>query len=647
MLDRLQTALQSVDSIQEQPIDWLWQVLSCRPLSSSDIEQSLSLLQKLKQLKLDSSYILSALLALLFPQTKDLVGQEDKIPPLFLKHYQTLQHIFSFTPSLRNAQQEELFLKMLIAMTKDLQLLSSILAIQLLTLEAIGDLSEEEQRQYSQKILSVYAPLAERLGIFWIKSELEDIALRYVDSEAYYELKQKVAKKRNERSQMIEQITAEIGQLLKKIGIQHEVQGRYKRFYSIYQKLQKVDDDFERIQDLTGFRILVRNIHDCYQALGYVHEHWSPKTGRFKDYISKPKPNGYRSLHTTVLDAKGESIEIQIRTDEMHEIAEFGLAAHWQYKKGANLPQTNVDLYDNLRKKALTALGEETEHSDQKGSNFYKNNADQLNAEVAALKIDFLENKIYVLTPQEDVIELPKGATPVDFAYAIHTKVGDHITAAKVNGKILKLDDALSNGNHVEVISSPKQTPRYEWLRFVQTSKAKNKIRHAVREKERETNKKIGWELLDKEFKRYGLNVNRAVKNGTLEKMVQQRKNQPLEQAVCTIGEGGMKAGEVVQWFLAPSEVKLEENNIQSLNKKKPHADLERVGKTIIVEGMDNMLVRFAKCCSPEKGNEIYGYMTQGRGITIHRVDCPAFHRLDGNRRISVHWGNAQTMKFA
>ncbi|MBF0278255.1 MAG: bifunctional (p)ppGpp synthetase/guanosine-3',5'-bis(diphosphate) 3'-pyrophosphohydrolase [SAR324 cluster bacterium] len=660
MLDRLQTALQSVDSITDHSEEWLWELLSSLPLSPLLIDRSLSLLKKLKHLNLDSPYILSTLLFFLFPGKEDFSGREEKISPLILKHYESLQNIFSLAPSLRSRNQEELFLKMLIAMTKDLQLLASILAIQLQGLESVEDLSEEEQRVYSRKILAVYAPLAERLGIFWIKSELEDIALRYVAPEIYYELKQKVAKKRNDRSRMIEEITQEIRQLMEETEIQHEVQGRYKRFYSIYQKLQKVDYDFDRIQDLIGFRILVNNVHDCYKALGYVHERWSPKPGRFKDYISKPKPNRYRSLHTTVLDVNGESIEIQIRTHEMHEVAEFGVAAHWQYKKGINQHNGNSEFYDNLRKKANNEFEGDRRPVKNTGDDLSNKivgfnrgrklggDREALETEISSPGIDFLENKIYVLTPQNDVIELPKGATPVDFAYAIHSKVGDHITAAKVNGRILKLDDCLSNGNCVEVINSPKQTPRYEWLKFVKTSKAKNKIRHAVRKKDRETNKKVGMELLDKEFKRHGLNFNRVVKDGTLEKMVLQRKSHPLEQTVCAIGEGGMKAGEVVQWFLAPVEVKTEEDSAQtSPDKKKLRSSIERKGKYVIVEGMDNMLVRFAKCCSPENGSKIYGYLTQGRGITIHRVECPDFQRLDGSRQISAHWGEVPDAKTA
>lgn len=624
MLTRLKTALQSVDSLHGQSMDWLWPMLSALPVRDSHIEQSLSLLKTLQQLKLDRDPTLATLLVLLSSKTPQTL-EAKTLPPALQNFYQTLQTLAGFNPSLRNEEQAELFLKMLIAISQDLQLLSALLAIQLCDLENLHALEPPKQNPRAQSALSVYAPLAERLGIFWIKSELEDIALQHVEPQVYYDLKKKVAKKRNLRSQIIDQTTQEIQQLMRQNDIRHEVQGRYKRFYSIYKKLQKVEQDFDRIQDLTGFRVLVHDVQDCYKALDYIHHHWSPKAGRFKDYISKPKPNGYQSLHTTVLDRKGEHIEIQIRTHNMHEIAEFGLAAHWQYKKGKPSTKADAGLYDSLRRKAarpslphlLPSLG-------------------------------MLQNKIYVFTPQNDVVELPQDATPVDFAFAIHTQVGHHITAAKANQRILKLHDALRNGDRVEVLTSPKQSPRQEWLKFVKTSKAKNKIRYAIREKQRETNKKLGWELLDKEFKRCGLSLNRIFKEGTFEKTVQQRKNQPLEQIICTVGEGSMKAAEVVQWFPTLLEVKPEEKIISThLPKKHARPSPHEVEKYVVAEGLESMLVRFAKCCSPEPGDAIQGYLTQGRGITIHQANCASLRKLEKNRWISVCWKEVLAVQSA
>ncbi|MBF0289880.1 MAG: bifunctional (p)ppGpp synthetase/guanosine-3',5'-bis(diphosphate) 3'-pyrophosphohydrolase [SAR324 cluster bacterium] len=617
MLEQFKTTLQSVDSISQNSINWLWKIVTADSFQGVDIERSISILQKIQQLKLNADYIEAFLLFLLFPEQKNLPIQNEIIPPLPLAHYHALQRIFALSPSLRNEQQAELFLKMIIRSTKDLQLLSLILAIRLDELEGSANFPAEKQKSVAQKSLSVYAPLAERLGIFWIKSELEDAALRYVTPEMYYELKQKVAKKRNERLEMVDRITSEIGELMGRLGISHKVQGRYKRFYSIYKKLKKVNYDFDRIQDLTAFRILVDNVHDCYQALGYIHEHWTPKTGRFKDYISKPKPNGYRSLHTTVLDEKGESVEIQIRTHEMHEIAEFGIAAHWQYKREQKLGKKNTELYNTLRKKAQSA----------------KQNIPDFEAP----SMDWLTNKIYVFTPQNDVVELPAGATAVDFAYAIHTHVGHYVIAAKANGKIIKLDDALSNEDHLEVITSPKQNPHQEWLKFVKTSKAKNKIRHAVREREREANKKSGEMLLDKLFKRHSLNLNRMMKDGRLERMAQKQKNQFLEHILCSIGEGTLKPDEVLTWFIDPAEIEIPTPTDAPVKRKRKKTS-NFSNQLVMVDGMSDMLVHFAKCCSPKQGDNIHGYLTQGRGVSVHRTDCPSFQRLDKTRRIFICW---------
>ena len=627
MLTRLKTALQALPSIHGRSMDWLWPLLSSFPLHDSAVEQSLSLLKKLQQLKLDPDHTLATLLVQMAAKTPASF-ESAVLPPAIENVYRTLRRIADFTPSLRNEEQSELFLKLLIASSQDLQLLSALLALQLCDLERLHEVENPKQHPCAQSTLSVYAPLAERLGIFWIKSELEDIALQHVEPQVYYDLKKKVAKKRHLRSQMIEQITQEIQQLMRQHGIEHEVQGRYKRFYSIYKKLQKVDQEFDRIQDLTGFRVLVHDVQDCYKALGYIHQHWSPKAGRFKDYIAQPKPNGYQSLHTTVTDPKGENIEIQIRTHKMHEIAEFGLAAHWQYKKGQQTTKIDAGLYDNLRRKATSSNDPAVPH--------------------LLPNLGMLQDKIYVFTPQNDVVELPHGATPVDFAFAIHTQVGHHITAAKVNQRILKLHHALRTGDRVEVLTSPKQTPRQEWLKFVQTSKAKNKIRYAIREKQRDTNKKLGWELLDKAFKQHGLSLNRIFKEGTFEKTVQQQKNQSMEHIICTVGEGSMKAGEVVQWFPSGMEVKGEEKVIAPhLPKKSLRPPSERVEKYVIAEGLDHMLVRFAKCCAPQAGDSIQGYLTQGRGITIHRAHCPSLQKLDKNRWISVHWKEVLTVEPA
>ncbi len=620
MLDNLRQALLSHQVLPGDQIDWLLNAIPQEAVLSDNIQKSIDLLPPLQQLKLDSDYIFAAILFLILPE--DLHLNSLSLPKSVASHYQKLCLVSQFSPNLTNVRQAELFLKFLISITEDLQLLSLILALRLLGMQQVPSLPASGQRSYAEDTLSLYAPLANRLGIFWIKAELEDMSLRYVAPEVYYDLKQKVAKKRAARIQMVEQITRELRNLMEKENIPHNVEGRYKRFYSIYKKLPKVNGDFERIQDLIAFRILTPSIHDCYKALGYIHEQWEPKPGRFKDYIAKPKTNGYQSLHTTVVNGAGEPLEIQIRTYHMHTIAEFGVAAHWKYKEKSGLDSKDVDLYNKLRQQQKEEI---------------------LNQELQGPNIDLLTNKIYVFTPMNDLVELTKGSTPVDFAYAIHSKVGDHITAAKANGRILRLDEPLSNGDWVEVITSPKQIPRQEWLKFVQSSKAKNKIRHALRVIEREKNRKLGWECLDREFKRHDLNFNRFFKAGTLEKTAQQEKHQSFDHILCAVGEGTVKPWEVVSWFLTSAEIQEREMvDSQAMPRKKKRPQPLSKRSIVIADGIDNMLIRLAKCCNPRKGDAICGYITHGSGITVHRADCLALEHLDPTRQIDLDWNPDQ-----
>ena len=363
--------------------------------------------------------------------------------------------------------------------------------------------------------------MAGRLGIFWIKSELEDCAFRNLEYDNYQILKKKIARKRSERSDSVERISNNIQKMLKKAGIPHEVQGRYKRFYSIFQKLDRVNNDFERIRDLIAFRVLVKNVDQCYTALSFIHEKWTPVKNRFKDYISNPKPNGYQSLHTTVMEindeplSKPRPIEIQIRTHEMHHMAEFGLAAHWLYKEKMNK-------YDGKKVDQIQESFLEKINSDGKG---------KLNP-----ILDFYSDKIYVITPASEIIELPQFASPLDYAYAIHTEVGNRTIAAKANGIITSLDSSLKSGEEVEIITSSRQEPRKEWLEFVKTRHARNKIKHALHEKEREISKKEGMEMLEKEFRANGLNLNRLIRDGQLERESRLKKNQEFEHILfCTV----------------------------------------------------------------------------------------------------------------
>lgn len=613
--------IQQANHKRELPeMEWLFELLHSE-IGEADLSQTLDLIDKLRRLNPEIEYLLAAILFTLCPDEEDISRIiESVVPEQVLSLHQRLVRTFHLNPSLRNEEQSEKALKMLITLTGDLQLLSIILAIWLQKMTQVGQLPAVEQQNLAQKTLRIYTPLANRLGIFWIKSELEDKALFYIEPDMYQELKSKVAKKRHDRAQIVNDITGEIHHLLEKSEIPHEVYGRSKHFYSIFKKLKKVDQNFDRIQDLIGFRVLTHSVQDCYAALSYIHERWQSKPNRFKDYISKPKPNGYRSLHTTVLTPTGEPIEIQIRTYEMHAVAEYGIAAHWLYKERTRLTPKEQELYSNLS---------QTNHGASESPLLQQP------------QIDLFSDRIYVMTPNRDIVELPKGATAVDFAYAIHTEVGHHVIGAKTNGRIVKLDDTLKSGDQVEVLTSPRQNPHKEWLTFVKTSKAKNKIRHAVHEQTREHNRKTGWELLDKEFKKHNLNLNRMVKEGKLEQSSQEHKNQTFEHILFCLGEGTVRINEVVRWFVVIEEEEpaAPQKSSDSSSRRKGHISPTN---PVIVDGMTNMLTRFAKCCAPEKGDAILGYITQGRGITVHRQECSSLKKMDSSRFISIHWNLKQ-----
>jgi GTP pyrophosphokinase len=419
--------------------------------------------------------------------------------------------------------------------------------------------------------------------------------------------------------------------MLNQAGISHEVQGRYKRFYSIFQKLDRVDNDFERIKDLIAFRVLVKNVDQCYAALSFIHESWTPIKNRFKDYISNPKPNGYQSLHTTVIEindepsSKPRPIEIQIRTHEMHHMAEYGVAAHWLYKEKRNK-------YDEKKADQFAESFLEKINSDGEGKL----------SPVANLYSD----KIYVITPAREIIELPKSASPLDFAYAIHTEVGNRTIAAKANGIITSLGSSLYSGDEVEILTSSRQEPRKEWLEFVKTRHARNKIKHALHEKNREIRKKEGMEILEREFRAHSLNLNRLIRDGRMEKESRLKKNQEFEHILFCIGEGSIHSEEIRRWFA--DDISTEQTSFNQVTesatesgavttKEKSAAAASR--SLIIVDGMDNLSTRIAKCCSPVKKQPILGYLTKERVISVHKQDCPFMKKLASERKVKVIWG--------
>lgn len=605
----------------DSPLDFFWEHLKTDPrfLKDDSLLKAVSLLEKLEKLQLDHDHILGSLFFIL------------SIPPVLPKNIQAhfskalaihevLQKLGQLVPNLKKSNQPDLFLKMLIATAGEVRVLSSLLAIRLETLERIHSESGELKHLFAKETLSVYAPLAERLGIFWIKSELEDLSLRYTDSDIYYELKKQVAKKRHERSSLVESLSREIQDYMIFHQIPCQVYGRYKRFYSIYRKLKKVDYDFSRIQDLIAFRILTDHVEDCYKALGYVHEKWKPKKGRIKDYIDAPKPNGYQSLHTTVLTETGETIEIQIRTHEMHQIAEFGVAAHWLYKAQSQESGKDQGFYNQLIQQNHSSS--EEDHEDSEGGGATQD------------PFQGLVQKIYIFTPQSEVMELPQGASPIDFAYAIHTELGNHVIGARLNGKIAKLDTPLSNGDRVEVVTSPKQTPREEWLQFVKTARARSKIRYSIHLQEREAFRRKGWEKLEKLFRKNQLNLNRISREGELDRMIQKHRHQSTDAVLFQIGEGTTRPEEVLGWFVPLEETPVP---IKVLPPLLPKGKIS-LDELVVAGGISNIQLRFAKCCDPAESSQLMGYITHGYGISVHTFNCASFERMDSRRKIEIYW---------
>ena len=543
--------------------------------------------------------------------------------------------------------QAENLRKMFLAMAKDIRVILIKLADRLHNMRTLKFMSPEKAKSKAKETLEIYGGIANRLGISMIKWELEDLALRYIDQEGYYELVEKVAKKRSQREAYIENVINVLNKLFEDVNIECDVYGRPKHFYSIYRKMHNKHKTFQEIYDLMAVRIIVDTVKDCYAVLGMIHTLWTPMPGRFKDYIAMPKPNMYQSLHTTVVGPDGEPLEIQIRTKEMHTIAEYGIAAHWKYKEESN-NQKRVNVENKL--KWLKQMMEWEQ--DLKDPQEFMN----------ALKEDVFSSQVYVFTPKGDVVELPAESTPIDFAYRVHTNVGNKCVGAKIDGRIVTLDYKLQNGNIVEILTSSNSNgPSRDWINMVKTPNAKSRIRQWFKKERREENIQRGNELLEKEFKKQHI----PSKDSNVEKYMQQmakKFNQPtVEDLIATIGYGGIMANHVVSKIrdLYEKEVKKEQkDNKEQVNEIEKHtiSDAEYKKKRnknnnqgIVVKGLDNILIRFAKCCNPLPGDEIIGYITKGRGVAIHRADCQnANPTIDSFRQrlVDVSWTNSESSKF-
>lgn len=528
----------------------------------------------------------------------------------------------------KQENQAENLRKMVIAMAKDIRVIIVKLADRLHNMRTLEYMTDEKKKEKAIETLEIYAPIAHRLGISKIKWELEDLSLRYLDPENYYSLVEKVSKKRLEREAFIKKIIDELYEKLGEMSIKCEISGRPKNFYSIYKKMMYQGKAFEQIYDLTAVRILVDNIKDCYGALGIVHTLWKPLPGRFKDYVAMPKPNMYQSLHTTVIGNKGEIFEVQIRTYEMHRTAEYGIAAHWKYKEGYAKGNNFDDKLTWLRQ----LLEWQTDLNDPKEF-------------METLKIDFFTDEVFVFTPKGDVINLPDGSTPIDFAYRVHTDVGNKCVGAKVDNRIVPLNYKLKNGNIVEVITSANSSgPSRDWLKLVKSNQAKTKIKQWFKLKERDLNIAKGKDALEKEIKRLGYRPSDILVDEWLKNVAGKVSISSIEDLYASIGYGSItinqvisKLKEIYSEHFKPSEKEIIESKIQkSQNRSKP-----RPTHGIVVKDIDNVKIKFSKCCNPVPGDDIVGFITRGRGVSIHRTDCPNLSTiLEGQeeRSIEVSW---------
>jgi len=538
----------------------------------------------------------------------------------------------------KEEQQLESLRKMFVAMAKDIRVIIIKLADRLHNLRTLEYVDEEKQREKAYETLEIYAPLAHRLGIFKIKWELEDISLRYIDPRGYYDLVEKVAAKRREREAYIQDVIQTLKKKLNEMKIEAEIEGRPKNFYSIYRKMYMQHKSFEEIYDLLAIRVIVNSVRDCYAVLGIVHTLWKPIPGRFKDYIAVPKPNMYQSLHTTVIDSRGELFEIQIRTWDMHRTAEYGIAAHWKYKEGRRV---STDLDEKLA--WIRQLLE------------WQSDLKDFREFVETLKIDLFSDEVFVFTPKGDVIDLPKGAGPLDFAYAIHTEIGNKCVGAKVNGKLVPLDYQLQTGDIVEIITSPNSRgPSRDWLKIVKTTQAKNKIKQWFKKERREENIIKGKEMLEKEAKRQGYVLSQLLKNEWIEPILKKYGFHLVDDIYAAVGYGGLTTSQVLVRLIneykryqkvaaAESEEDIAARQAKAERPKK-HAD-----NGIHVKGVDNILVRIARCCNPVPGDKIIGFITRGRGVSVHRADCVNVVNIapeERHRLVDVEWSGEDKASY-
>ncbi|UJR85996.1 RelA/SpoT family protein [Sandaracinus amylolyticus] len=577
------------------------------------------------EMKLDSASVCAALLHDVLEDTDVTTKQMEEIfgeEVSFLVDGVTKLGKINFT--CKEDQQAESFRKMLVAMARDIRVLLVKLADRLDNMRTLEHMKPEAQARIAQETLEIYAPLAGRLGINWLKSELEDLSFRYLYPEAYVDITAKSKKVSRDQERYISDVCKRLQKMLIERGFAAECSGRMKHLYSIYRKMRQNNCEFEQVHDVLAFRVLVENVADCYAALGVIHSQWTPIPGRFKDYIALPKPNMYQSLHTTVIGPGQRRIEVQIRTHEMHKTAENGIAAHWKYKDKSGGP----DAKDAARFAWLRQLME-----------FQQEVADPAEF-LDSVKVDLFADEVYVFTPKGQLKVFPRGATPIDFAYSVHSEVGDHCAGSRVNGAIVPLRYTLHNGDTVEIITSPQQHPSKDWLDFVQTGRARSRIRTYIRSEERRRSIKLGKDLVERAFHKKDMSFARFLKSGDAERVATHFKVQSPDELFAAVGYGRVSASDVYDAAIQ------DEKSADALRPSFIERTVRRVTGSssaggIRIDDVDDVLVRFAQCCQPLPGDPITGWITRGRGVTVHRRGCPKAMELDPERRIDVAWSEA------
>ncbi|PLX42151.1 MAG: GTP pyrophosphokinase [Deltaproteobacteria bacterium] len=584
--------------------------LSGRPLTVHLCEVS----EILADMNMDEETIAAGLLH----EAMEKVGTEvvkDKFGEEIATLADSFHRVVSIRYSSSTADHAEKFRRLLLSMARDVRVVIIKLADQLHNMRTLEFIRPEKREEYARETLDIYAPLANRLGIYRVKSELEDLGFKYTEPEVWAELTAKQEQGHSEMQEYIEEVKGTLTGIVDENRVDGKVYGRVKHLYSIYMKMLDQGIPFDKVYDRVAFRIICGELSECYALLGAVHSRWKPVPGRFKDYVALPKKNLYQSLHTTVIGPRGIPMEVQIRTREMHAVAEEGIAAHWRYKERGAAGGKADSVFSWLRQvvEANQEVADASEFVDH-------------------VKGDLFPDVVYVFTPTGQVMELPRGATPIDFAYAIHSQVGNRCVGAKVNDRMVTLGTELKNGDRIEIVTSKNQTPSADWLEFAKSSRAKNRIRQWIRNEQRERSIALGRDILDREFRKVSKSLSKALKEGLIDDVADRFGVNKAEEVLEAVGYGKVQARQIIEKVYPEFERVQEEST-----KRKPPQKKSKQG--IVIKGVGDVMVRYAKCCSPLPGEPVVGFITRGHGMTVHAANCPNLKRSDESRRIDVEWG--------